>query len=349
MLSPFDLITRFRNALYDHGVLSVYKSFLPVISVGNISVGGNAKTPTCIGLLEYFLGQGRTPALILRGYGGSNKGPYEVRGSESSKEVGDEALLYKTALPELSIVVSRSRVAGIQYLERAGIADMVVLDDALQHRALFRDLDIVSVDVSTEKAREAFKAGRVLPFGRFREHKDRALKRVNAVILAERRLKDSNSIPDVGQLNVENVFRSWFVAKGPREIFSSSNGQVDSSNQFNSGVAVSAIANPGGFHKTLEALGIKVAAKVTFSDHHEFTRKDIESINENHPNLPKFCTEKDGVKLRQFPKELLQSWYEIPIGIEIEPRDDFYAYLETSLSHSSRSSNQGEPETLGAP
>lgn len=163
----FWLVTEIRNWLFDKGLLKVTKVTLPVISVGNIHVGGTGKTPTVIFLASELKKQGLNPVVLSRGYKGRLKGPHLISDSDTYIDVGDEPILIrrKTKLP---IVVSKNRVKGAKYIEKMKIGDVIILDDGFQHRWLFRDIDILILPSET---------GDLLPLGMLREdikHKARA-------------------------------------------------------------------------------------------------------------------------------------------------------------------------------
>ena len=186
-----------RNRLYDSKVFKTYRSALPVISIGNLTVGGNGKTPLCHFLAEQLRERGMQPVILSRGYGGSLRGPHRVTDSDTPDLVGDEPLLL-SFLCRVPVYVSRSRVAGVQLIEQQKTGNIVILDDGFQHRALHRDLDVISSFVGTPQAIENLVEGQLLPLGRFREDRDEGLARATLLVLAERRsLGASEQLPPI--------------------------------------------------------------------------------------------------------------------------------------------------------
>ncbi|MCB0339563.1 MAG: tetraacyldisaccharide 4'-kinase, partial [Bdellovibrionales bacterium] len=179
-----------RNWLFDNKVFSIYKSNLPVICVGNLSAGGNGKTPLVRMIVSELQKIGMQPVVVSRGYGGKIKGPYKVSVSDTPIDVGDEALIY--AGDGVPTVIGRSRVAAVKFVESNKVGNVVVLDDGFQHRWLARDLNIVTVNCATDSDVEAFLVGHLLPLGRFRENRDRALSRADMIVFARRSLSDGD-------------------------------------------------------------------------------------------------------------------------------------------------------------
>ncbi len=292
---PYRAVTHVRNIFYDKGVLPTYQVQIPTISIGNLTAGGNGKTPLCIFLALELAAAGSAPVVLSRGYGGKAKGPLLVTLEHSAREVGDEPLLIarKTQCP---VVVARNRVAGAEFILRQKLGNIIVLDDAFQHRRLRRNVDIVCVDVSTQKAVDTFVGGDLLPRGRFREDRDRALARAHMVILMRRAIAavapvSYNAVRALLPSHVK-VHEGVLEAIGTRSLrdgFNLSPRPV---------VAFCAIANPSGFFQSLEALGYEIVESYQFSDHYCFSASEIAGMQRRHPGVPLVCTEKDAVKLR---------------------------------------------------
>jgi len=168
ILSPFSwlffVIASSRRFLYKKGLLSSSKNKLPVIVVGNISVGGNGKTPFVIWLCEWLIKQGYRPGIISRGYGGKSKVyPLLLGKTTSGKEAGDEPVMIFKRLG-IPVVVDPVRSRAAAYLSEHDLVDIIVTDDGLQHYALQRDLEIVVVD-----GKRRFGNQHVMPMGPLRE------------------------------------------------------------------------------------------------------------------------------------------------------------------------------------
>ena len=290
----YGALTRARNFLYDSRILPSFTCGLPLICVGNISAGGNSKTPLCIFLAKALKAAGREPVILSRGYKGSLHGPHLVAAADRAAEVGDEPLML-ALFHDLKVVIAKDRAAGAEYIRRKAIGSTVILDDGFQHRRLGRDLDIVTIDVSSAQAVDNFISGRLVPAGRLRENRDTALKRAQVAVLSARQPQES--APPVppqfrallpGQLE---VFRSFVRPAGICRI--SDGAQLAGCE----GSAFCAIAGPQGFFQTLRAMGIRLSAAKAFPDHYVFKSGDLERLRKESGGKPLICTEKDAVKL----------------------------------------------------
>lgn len=289
----YRLITDIRNTLYDKGFLPVYRSSLPVICVGNITAGGNGKTPLVIFLTEYLQQQGKRPVILSRGYGGSEKGPYAVQMTDSAERCGDEPCMLRQRL-ELPVVVARDRVVGAQYIEREALGDVIVLDDGFQHRRLGRDLNIVTAYIGSEKAVTDFLQGRLLPFGRFREEKQRALGRADVVVFSHRKPKESAVLDERLKQELPEGLPVVESFLEPIGVFNAEGQKIQTPGE---AVAFSAIAQPESFYQTLRSLGFTLVATYPFADHHQFTTSELNKLITAAGEAPLICTEKDLIKI----------------------------------------------------
>ena len=324
-------VSSVRNTLYDLKLLPAYQSKLPVISVGNLTAGGTGKTPLCILIAQELKNRGKSPVILSRGYKGKIHGPHVVSSSDTAKSVGDEPFLLARTLGS-PVVVSRRRARGAKFIEKNNLGDVIILDDGFQHRALKRSIDILTVDVSNEHAIESFLEGDLLPLGRFREKRDKALNRANIVVFSERRPNPTSPL-DSRLLAVVpssvTIFRSYVEPIG---IFSVSDPVVPV--YLTQVVAISGIASASGFHDTLRATGTSVAATEEFRDHFVFTATSVAQLNSLYPGLPLVCTEKDSVKIRALPEELQKNIYVLKIALRVSPADAFMVHLIRLIPHS---------------
>lgn len=319
----FHGITLVRNILYDKGILRSYTSTIPVVSVGNVTVGGNGKTPLCQYLAADLLQRGYKPVILSRGYGGTVRGPYKVRITDSPDMVGDEPLLLActTGVP---VYVSKSRVSGVKRIEEEGVGNVIILDDGFQHRALARDFDIVSIFIGSDEGIHTFLSGELLPQGRFRENRERALQRADAIVLSERRVFGVGESPPAVEPDLLKVlppsipvFRSVLESKG---VVYALGGSVLPQGPV---LAFAGIASPEGFFDSVRRLGFTVIEEQSFPDHHKFTLADIELLKEKAIGRPLVCTEKDLVKIRQIPKISLEGIAVVQVVPKVLPSDAF--------------------------
>lgn len=326
----YGAITACRRWLYDRGVLASYRSFLPVISVGNITAGGNGKTPLCQLLVREARSHGYRPVVLSRGYGGRIRGPHRVSAYDTPEQVGDEpVLLMQAGIP---VFVARSRVRGIRMIEALGEFDLVILDDGLQHRALHRDLDIVSIFAGSEGAIQDFLKGALLPAGMFRENRDHALQRASLVVLSHRRVLDTASVPNVDERLMRlmprggSVFSAYLEPKG---VVSMMDRETLSPRSV---CAFAGIAQPEGFFRSLETLGFSVKARFSFSDHHPFSEPEILSMLDRHPDLIFVCTAKDAVKLSQLPAAIQRRLAVLVVEAVVAPHETFWPSISEVLA-----------------
>jgi tetraacyldisaccharide 4'-kinase len=249
LASIFGTAVRTRNLLYDRGALPVRRLQGPVVSVGNLSVGGSGKTPFVILLGELLHKRGIVFDVLSRGYGRSTQGVVIVDPAGHPREFGDEPLLVARRLGVPVILGEERYAAGLEAEKQFG-PRLHILDDGFQHRALHRDFDIVLV--TPDDARD-----RLLPAGRLREPLS-SLKRADVVVLA------SGAAPENFPLEGKTV---WRVRRGILP------GQVPPNP-----VAFCGIARPSNFFAQLDKAGIRPAVQAIFSDHHAYTEADIRDL-----------------------------------------------------------------------
>lgn len=249
---------------------------VPVICVGNLSVGGTGKTPVAASIAARLRDLGKNPAILTRGYGGRIKGPVKVDDfSHTYEDVGDEALLHAMTSP---VWVARNRALGALEAVKDG-ADVLVMDDGHQHTTLAKDLSLVVVDGNT-----GFGNGRITPAGPLREPAESGLARANAVILMG---NDPHNLAE-GLANHTDVLRAHIVP-----------GPEWRSLQGRKVVAFAGIGNPEKFYHTLNAVGARVVAFHPFHDHYGYAAADIQTILDEAFSIDALpvTTLKDAVRL----------------------------------------------------
>jgi tetraacyldisaccharide 4'-kinase len=302
------LITKWRNLLYDYSLLSVYQSRIPVVCVGNLTAGGTGKTPLVLALVASLIEKGETPVILSRGYGGRLRGPHKVVVNDLSENVGDEPLLMARR-SGCDVVIARDRVAGAHFIEDTRAATVIVLDDGFQHRRLGRACNIVSFFVGTERAVEEIVAGELLPKGRFREDRDRGLRRADFVALCER----GGGFSDLMRSRVQAcippdlpIFEIAAIASPPNR-----NGAVLEKGPV---WLFCAIANPEGFFNSVKCQGYTIAGTNWFPDHHQWSVNELADLKERARLVPLVCTEKDWIKL---PETLREDVWVVFLKVEL--------------------------------
>lgn len=286
----FQIISDCRRLAYQKGFFKSYKSKLPVIIVGNISVGGNGKTPFVIWLCEKLVASGYKPAVISRGYGGkSNHYPLLVGDQIKGHEAGDEPVLIHQRLG-IPVVVDPNRKKAVNYIEQHCLADIIISDDGLQHYALQRDIEIVIVD-----GKRRFGNQQLMPIGPLRE-----------------KLSRLNSVDFVVNNGGQQVNETTMLLKAQ------SCQRVDKqAAQLSSGVKVNAcaaIGYPQRFFDTLNIEHFEILKAVSFNDHHAFSMADFTQFE---ASIPLLMTEKDAVKCTDFAQP---NWWYLPVSAELPVR-----------------------------
>lgn len=284
----FRLISFLRRQAYSSGLLHINKLVVPVIIVGNITIGGTGKTPLVIWLVRFLKKQGFKPGVISRGYGGqAEQWPQQVDPDSDPLLVGDEAVVIaKNA--NCPVVVAPNRFEAGELLLQNNDCDIIVSDDGLQHYSLHRDFEICVIDGKRRHGN-----GRCLPAGPLREPESR-LRSIDAVVC--------------NGVEVSGEFHMTFEAIQIKQV----NGHDSRAFTDFNAEAVHAIAgtgNPDRFFDTLRDLGLSIIEH-PFEDHYNFKSLDINFED----NAEVIMTEKDAVKCRDFANN--HHWY-LPIEAKL--------------------------------
>jgi tetraacyldisaccharide 4'-kinase len=292
MLAPaetlYGAVIGVRGKLYDWGIFRAAEFSVPVLSVGNLSVGGTGKTPVAAWLARRFLERGAAPAIVLRGYG------------------GDETIVHERLNEGIPVIEQADRVRGIREAIAQGV-DVVVLDDAFQHRRARRDADILLVSADAWRGKP-----RLLPAGPWREPL-RAARRATLVIIT-RKTADRSVVEDVKRAlaNAAPRVPVAIAHLAPGDLRSTATGQTLPLHALQGAdlTAIAAIAQPESFFKQLTELGA-VVRPFSFPDHHAFTPADARDLAAEGGNSDfVVCTLKDAVKLESlWPAEAGSLWY----------------------------------------
>ena len=278
-----------RRLAYAGGILPVQRVAVPVIVVGNLTVGGTGKTPMVIWLAEYLLAHGHRPGIISRGYGGkAKKWPQQVRPDSNPLMVGDEPVLIAQRTRCPVAVSPRRYVAAREILEYTD-CDVLLCDDGLQHLSLARDIEIAVIDGDRR-----FGNGRCLPSGPLREPVSR-LKTVDMVV--------SNGKPWKNEYLMEYVparLRSLADDGWEKDLEDFRGREIHT---------VTGIGNPSRFYSYLRKFEIRII-KHEFPDHYSYSSADLKFDDD----LPVVMTEKDAVKCRDFADNRV--WY-LPVTAKL--------------------------------
>lgn len=299
---PYTLVVRWRNRRYDRHARLVHRVEVPVVSVGNLTLGGTGKTPMVAWLARQLRRRGVRVALISRGYGAEAGG------------VNDEALELERQLPDVPHLQNPDRVEAAELAIEEFGSQVILLDDAFQHRRIHRDLDIVLID-----ALEPFGFGRVFPRGALREPLS-GLRRADIVVLTRADMLDQEARDEIRARVARLAPRApWAEVMHAPEALLAAGGASEPVASL-AGLAVAAfcgIGNPAGFRHTLNDCGCRIAAFREFPDHHAYSRDDIEDLaswSQQAGASAVVCTVKDLVKIRLDHLGRLPLWA-LAIGI----------------------------------
>jgi tetraacyldisaccharide 4'-kinase len=282
---PYRWAVERRNARFDNGRAEVVRVCAPVISVGNVTVGGTGKTPFVAWLAAWFRERGVNVAIISRGYGSRGGKP------------NDEALELAARLPDVPHLQNADRVAAARMAKEKHLGDLLILDDAFQHRRIARDLDIVLLD-----ALAPFGFGHLLPRGLLREPVQ-GLGRAQVVALSR-----SDAVSETRREEIRREVERfapraiWVeVVHRPQHLISAS-GETFAIDDLKSQpvAAFCGIGNPAGFRHTLAACGFTAASFLELPDHCAYSESDLARLREWLKPLPvqyAICTRKDLVKI----------------------------------------------------
>jgi tetraacyldisaccharide 4'-kinase len=283
----FGLLSAFRRALFRFQFKPSYNVPVAIIVIGNISVGGNGKTPLVVYLAQYLRQKGYHPGVLSRGYGGKNASyPMTVEASSKVDVVGDEAILMRQHI-NCPLVVDPVRPRGAIELVEKHQCDVIICDDGLQHYALNRDIEIVVIDGQRRCGSKL-----LLPSGPLREGLWR-LDTVDFLVL------------NGGSVNKREYLMS--LQAGKLINVKHPNKSLSLSELTSPVTALAGIGNPQRFFSLLEKKQVRLKDKISFVDHHVFSKADI-------PSSIVIMTEKDAVKCTQIAHD--DCWY-LPVSASL--------------------------------
>lgn len=316
----FGHIVKIRNQSYDSEKSFIYRCSVPVISIGNLSVGGSGKTPFVELVASLVLSLNKSPAIIGRSY--KSKNPQSsvisdgsqvytsnnVNNPESDIAFGDEMLLLAEKI-KVPVLANKKKYVAAQIAEKTFKPDCIIVDDGFQHRALYRDLDILILDENT------IQNPNILPAGRLREPLSN-LNRADVIAVYDY----NNSIEIINRFDFKGIIIE--LQRNLNKPYSIFSGNIlPSMNQ--ELIAFAGIANPDRFKDSLDKTKIKYLEFISFPDHHQYKQNDINRLIKaarKQNVILMATTEKDAVKLRRFSKAFSENQIDVialPIKILI--------------------------------
>lgn len=306
--------TALRNNLFDRGILKSQRLRRPVISVGNLSVGGSGKTPFVIALGELLKTRGIQFDVLTRGYGRETRGVLLVDPKGAASEFGDEPLLIARRLG-VPVVVGENRYDAGRVAEEKFESQFHILDDGFQHRSLARDFDIVLLsqsDIDDE----------LLPSGRLREPLS-SLRRADAIAVQENPAKEFSNQLTIRAGGAQSKFiwrmeRDFAAAEAPSEP-----------------IVFCGIARPQQFFAHVRGAGLIPAAELTFGDHHRYTRADVARLMkmcDKHSAGGFLTTEKDFINLGSW-RDSLQPLAVASLNLRLDRPDDIIGAILARIAN----------------
>ncbi len=296
------IIVLCKNIFYNYGVFSSRKLPCSVISIGNLTVGGTGKTILVIHLARLLQKKNKKVAILTRGYGRKKRGHFLVTDGKSilknitTRNCGDEPFLMAKTLKGIPIMIDKNRYRGGLNLIKQFQPDVILLDDGFQHRALFRDLDIVLVNAQDKKNNH-----KILPLGLLREPW-KNINRTDIIIFTKYNLRSKNSYL-LKKLKLIN--KPIMKAQLSSELSSLGNQSESDFNKLikNLSFVFAGIGDTKSFIKSIKNLGAKISGTKFFKDHHFYTEIDLKSIDREAKKVNAkylITTEKDWVKIQNF-------------------------------------------------
>ena len=342
----YSIGVRFRNWLFDVGIKKSKTFSIPVIAVGNITVGGSGKTPHVEYLIRLLQDKMKI-AVLSRGYKRKSKGFVLADKDTTMPDIGDEPFQMHQKFPNIYVAVDAKRARGIELLQQEETTkdtDVILLDDAFQHRYVKPGINILLVDYH-----RLIIYDKILPAGRLREPLS-GKNRADIVIITKcpKDLKPMEFRVLTKAMNLypfQQLFFTCINYDDPRGIFCDKIMQKEELNRYHA-LLVTGIASPKQMEQDLRPL-TKELSSLLYGDHHQFKPKDVERINKTFANMPEpriiITTDKDAVRLKEtegLSEDVRQHLYALPIKVSfmLEQEDNFNEKILSYVRKNSRNS-----------
>ena len=349
----YKFITGFRNFLYNMKILSSSEFSIPIICIGNITVGGTGKTPHTEYLTELLRSRFKV-AILSRGYKRDSNGFKVVTASSTVSDAGDEPLQIAHKFPDALVAVDRNRKNGIKkIIESYPEIEVILLDDAFQRRQITPGLSILLTDFGRLITRDY-----MLPYGNLRESISN-MRRADIIIVTKTPaditpMQRRVIINEIDKAPYQNIYFTSVKYNRPEPLFETNDlvAEPDFSNSNNTGVIlVTGIANPCPFKEFIQTIADEVI-HLQYPDHYSFKDKDITAISESFTKLKSqkkyiITTEKDSIRLKKFTNittSLQNSVYYFPIDIDFlhDYKNDFDKLITDYVKKNKRNNRVSE-------
>ena len=316
----FFLITNFRNKLYDLGLIKTYTFNTPVISVGNLAVGGTGKTPMIEFLIRKF-SPDYSVGVLSRGYKRNSKGFILASDLDNAKSIGDEPFQYFTKFKNIKVAVDKKRKRGIKRLIKEGVG-LILLDDAFQHRSVKPDYSILLSDYENLYYKDY-----LMPRGKLRESKKGA-KRANCIVVTKCPEGISGEEKDrieklVKPKEYQQLYFSLIIYSD--KIYSLNTSKNLTQLKDKKVNLVTGVVNPKGLLSHLKDLGL-IVNHFNYPDHYNYLNSDVQKFGDQIV----ITTEKDFTKLRNMDIENL---FYLPIEFKIHNQEDLLAEIANKIAY----------------
>jgi tetraacyldisaccharide 4'-kinase len=292
------------------------RASVPVICIGDPTVGGAGKTPAAIAVAELLLKAGETPFFVTRGYGGREAGPLRLNPTHGAQDVGDEPLLLAAVAP---VVVSADRVAGARLAAQSG-ASVIVMDDGFQNPALAKDISLLVIDGASGVGN-----GLVFPAGPLRAPLDAQIERAQGIVFI-----------GAGKAGEEIARRALARSKPVLRARLMPEPEATAEIKGRDVLAYAGIGRPAKFFTTLETIGCSIIERREFADHHPYSEGDAHELLSlaRARNLTLVTTAKDHARMYKNPalNELADASRVLPVDLQFEDEDALKALLKSALA-----------------
>jgi tetraacyldisaccharide 4'-kinase len=336
VLPVYSAVISLRNWLFDRKIFKAGKIPVKIVSVGNITLGGSGKTPLVIYLLKLLKEEYNKPAVLSRGYGRSTKGYLLVSDGNNilvNVSMSGDEIFHTVSECRVPGAVSENRVKGANKLINDAEADVIVLDDAFQHRWIERDIDLVICE-QRFLGQQGFFSHSLLPVGFLREP-FKAIRRADAVII-NRKFSQRREIPAeyMKYFKGKELFYAFYKATGFVDIMRKTSYKMEEFEGQKS-LVVSGIANPYSFINILKQTNVDTENQLVFRDHKNYSFSDIQRIRKKFYETNSHSvvtTQKDAVKLSKFSRELddIDIFY-LNIELIMDEKEDFKNFIIENL------------------
>lgn len=310
VLTPISLIyfiiTQVRYELYRKGIFKRHTPKIRTICIGNISLGGNGKTPVTLYLATMLMQHKYKISILSRGHGGlAFKSPHLISKFDAAEITGDESIIYRDkfnqidSTKDIHVVVSKDRIKGINLLNSIGTS-LILLDDGYQHFRIKPQISLCLIDINDADLYLKNPIFSIFPSGVFREHPASGLKRADRIVFIKRGV-----LSEIDKANIIQITQKFEIKKYSTLLIKSdclkdgyNDNIITHPRESTEIVTLTSIAKPRSFNNNLESLGYKIKKSYIYPDHYNFSETEVRTIFQQNQGITIICTYKDLVKIK---------------------------------------------------